>query len=146
MLPKLLLICRLIAVPLGPLQVHIAVGQEGDLLARQQSGLLRPARCCRCQSPSGLDTRCERLQGYAHWYDLDLPETIAVRKKLLPGDGAVSQIVMSAMDNWDGKITQHGAPALVIIEGLTMYLSEADIKRIFTMRSKRFARVRVLVR
>ena len=53
---------------------------------------------------------------------------------------------MSAMDNWGGKITQHGAPALVIIEGLTMYLSEAEIKHIFTMRSKRFARVRVLVR
>lgn len=114
-------------MPLGPIHVHIAVGQEGDLLARQQSGLLRPARCCRCQSPYGLDTRCERLQGYAHWYDLDLPETIAVRKKLLPEDGAVSQIAMSAMDNWGGKITQHGAPALVIIEGLTMYLSEAEI-------------------
>ena len=69
-----------------------------------------------------------------------------MRKKLLPEDGAVSQIAMSAMDNWGGKITQHGALALVIIEGLTMYLSEADIKCIFTMRSKRFARVRVLVR
>ena len=93
----------------------------------------------------GLDTRCERLQGYAYWYDLDLPETIAVRKKLLPEGGAVSQIAMSAMDDWGGKITQHDAPALVIIEGLTMYLSEADIKRIFAVISKRFARVRVLV-
>ena len=25
----------------------------------------------------GLDTRCYRMQGYAHWYNLDLPETIA---------------------------------------------------------------------
>mgnify|MGYP000447040372 CR=1 FL=1 len=28
----------------------------------------------------GLDTRCHRMQGYQHWYNLDLPETIAVRR------------------------------------------------------------------
>ena len=28
----------------------------------------------------GLDTRCYRMAGYAHWYNLDLPETMAVRK------------------------------------------------------------------
>lgn len=47
----------------------------------------------------GLDTRCYRMSGYAHWYDLDLPETMAVREKLLPAGGAVSQIAMSAMDD-----------------------------------------------
>ena len=26
----------------------------------------------------GLDTRCYRMEGYAHWYNLDLPETMAV--------------------------------------------------------------------
>ena len=35
----------------------------------------------------GLDTRCYRMQGYQHWYNLDLPETIAVREKLLPENG-----------------------------------------------------------
>ena len=30
----------------------------------------------------GLDTRCDRVSGYSHWYNLDLPETIAVREKL----------------------------------------------------------------
>ena len=32
----------------------------------------------------GLDTRCYRMSDYSHWYNLDLPETIAVREKLLP--------------------------------------------------------------
>ena len=32
----------------------------------------------------GLDTRCYRMEGYAHWYNLDLPETMAVRARLLP--------------------------------------------------------------
>lgn len=78
----------------------------------------------------GLDTRCYRMEGYAHWYNLDLPETIAVREKLLPETGNISQIAMSAMDDWGGEIAEQGTPVLVIIEGLTMYLSEADVQRI----------------
>ena len=51
----------------------------------------------------GLDTRCYRMKGYAHWYNLDLPETMAVRAKLLPESGTISQIAMSAMEDWGGK-------------------------------------------
>ena len=93
----------------------------------------------------GLDTRCYRMQGYAHWYNLDLPETIAVREKLLPEEGTVSQIALSAMEDWGSRITGHDAPALVIIEGLTMYLTEADVKQIFAVISKRFEKATVFV-
>ena len=86
----------------------------------------------------GLDTRCYRMSGYAHWYNLDLPETIAVRQKLLPEHGEISQIAMSAMEDWGDLIAEQGAPALVIIEGLTMYLSEADVKKIFAVIAARF--------
>ena len=53
----------------------------------------------------GLDTRCYRMSGYAHWYNLDLPETMAVREKLLPESGTISQIAMSAMEDWGGEIS-----------------------------------------
>ena len=93
----------------------------------------------------GLDTRCYRMSGYSHWYNLDLPETIAVREKLIPESGAVSQIAMSAMEDWGGEIAEHGTSVLVIIEGLTMYLTEDDVKRIFTVISKRFEKATVFV-
>ena len=93
----------------------------------------------------GLDTRCYRMSGYAHWYNLDLPETMAVREKLLPESGAISQITMSAMDDWGGEIKEQNAPVLVLIEGLTMYLSERDVQRIFTVISNRFSQVTVFV-
>ena len=93
----------------------------------------------------GLDTRCYRMEGYAHWYNLDLPETIAVREKLLPETGNISQIAMSAMDDWGGEIAEQGTPVLVIIEGLTMYLSEADVQRIFEVIAGRFGSVTVFV-
>lgn len=93
----------------------------------------------------GLDTRCYRMQGYAHWYNLDLPETIAVRQRLLPEEGVITQLAFSAMDDWGGEIAQTDAPVLIVMEGLTMYLSEADVQRIFAVIAHRFARATVFV-
>lgn len=96
----------------------------------------------------GLDTRCYRMSGYAHWYNLDLPETMAVREKLLPESGTISQIAMSAMDDWGGEISElseQNVPVLIVVEGLTMYLSERNIQRIFTVISSRFSNATVFV-
>lgn len=93
----------------------------------------------------GLDTRCYRMAGYAHWYNLDLPETMAVRAKLLPEQGNISQIAMSAMDDWSSRIEAQQAPVLVIIEGLTMYLRAGDVRRIFDVIAAGFNRATVFV-
>ena len=93
----------------------------------------------------GLDTRCYRMQGYSHWYNLDLPETIGVRARLLPESGTISQIAQSAMEDWGGSIAETDAPALVIIEGLTMYLTQEDVQQIFAVIHKRFAKATVFV-
>ena len=75
----------------------------------------------------GLDTRCYRMSGYAHWYNLDLPETRAVREKLLPESGTISQIAMSAMEDWGSEISEQNVQVLILIEGLTMYLNAKDV-------------------
>ena len=93
----------------------------------------------------GLDTRCYRMSGHARWYNLDLPETMAVREKLLPESGAISQIAMSSMDDWGSEISELNAPVLIIIEGLTMYLNAKDVQQIFTVISNRFSKVTVFV-
>ena len=86
-----------------------------------------------------------RVEGFAHWYNLDLPETITVREKLLTENGNISQIAMSAMENWGGEIKETAAPALVIIEGLTMYLTQEEVKQIFEVVARRFDRATVFV-
>ena len=95
----------------------------------------------------GMDTRCYRNEGhYKHWYNLDLPETMEVRQRFLKEDGVISQIAASAMDAvWATKIEQTDEPVLIIIEGLTMYLSEKDVKTIFRIISERFPQATVLV-
>lgn len=95
----------------------------------------------------GLDTRCCRMEGkFSRWYNLDLPETMAVRERFLPENGAIAQIAKSAMDqSWAAEIKQTKEPVLVIIEGLTMYLGEADVKQIFSAIENRFVHATVFV-
>ena len=93
----------------------------------------------------GLDTRCYRMTGYAHWYNLDLPETMAVREKLLPESGTISQIAMSAMEDWGSKLSEQNVPVLIVIEGLTMYLNAKDVQQIFAVISNRFSKATVFV-
>ena len=93
----------------------------------------------------GLDTRCYRMSGYAHWYNLDLPETMAVREKLLPESGTISQIAMSAMDDWGSKISEQNVPVLILIEGLTMYLNAKDVQQIFAVISSHFSQATIFV-
>ena len=93
----------------------------------------------------GLDTRCYRVEGYGRWYNLDLPETMAVREKLLPESGTISQIAMSAMEDWGSEIKEQNVPVLIVIEGLTMYLNEKDVRQIFAAISSRFSKATVFV-
>lgn len=89
----------------------------------------------------GLDTRCYRLTGrYKMWYDLDLPETMAVRREFLKETEKIVQIAGSAMDpGWTERIPETAGPVLVIIEGLTMYLKESDIRKIFQILDRKFS-------
>lgn len=95
----------------------------------------------------GMDTRCYRMKGkYQRWYNVDLPETMAVREKFLTENGPVYQIAKSAMDeSYAEDIPYHGENVLVIIEGLSMYLTENDIKQIFDIIRKKFKQSTVMI-
>ncbi|WP_373129704.1 class I SAM-dependent methyltransferase [Dorea formicigenerans] len=95
----------------------------------------------------GLDTRCYRMKGkYLRWYNVDLPETMKIRRQFLPETGPIYQIAKSAMDDsYVDDIDYHGENVLVIIEGLTMYLCEKDIRKMFFIIEKSFQEVTVMV-
>ncbi len=95
----------------------------------------------------GLDTRCYRMAGkYARWYNVDLPETMEIRSRFLKEDGPVYQIAKSATDEtFTDSIEYHGEPVLVVIEGLTMYLSGADVQQMFHIIDKKVEKATVLV-
>jgi O-methyltransferase involved in polyketide biosynthesis len=80
----------------------------------------------------GLDTRFERVDnGRVEWYDLDLPEVIALRRKFIGGDGDRYHLLVCSMieDAWlDTLRAFHQRPFLFLAEGVLMYFEEAQIK------------------
>lgn len=73
------------------------------------------------------------------WYNVDLPETMEIRSRFLEEKGPVYQITKSAMDiTYTDSITYNGENVLVIVESLSMYLCEDDIKQIFSIIEKSF--------
>ena len=78
----------------------------------------------------GLDTRFYRMDnGNITWYNLDLPETIAVRDSVYQESGRVSTIGCSCLDSgWAAKVEKRGK-MLFIIEGLSMYLNADQVGR-----------------
>ena len=95
----------------------------------------------------GLDTRFYRVDnGAIRWYDLDLPETIAVRRRFLPETDRVAMIACSAMDPaWAEQITADKENVLVVIEGLSMYLTQKDVGQILGIIAARFPQVRIIL-
>jgi O-methyltransferase involved in polyketide biosynthesis len=72
----------------------------------------------------GLDTRFQRLAPpeTVHWYDVDYPEVIELREKLYDNAPNQTNIGSSVTDpGWLGQVPSD-RPALIVAEGLTMYL------------------------
>lgn len=99
------------------------------------------------QLGAGIDARYERLQRPAitHWYDLDLPESIDLRRKVLDESERNSYIASSMFDyGWVDTVKSHGKPVLIIIEGVLMYFEPEQVKAFFLELCKRFEQVTVL--
>lgn len=68
-----------------------------------------------------------------------------MREKFLPESGAISQIAMSAMEDWGSEISEQNVLVLIVIEGLTMYLNAKDVQQIFAVISSRFSQAAIFV-
>ena len=107
----------------------------------------RNPECTVVNIACGLDTRCYRMKGkYQRWYNIDLPETMDIRSRFLEENGPIYQIAKSATDpSYTLDIEYHGEPVLVVIEGLTMYLTEQDVRKMFEIIDQTFTQAKVLV-
>ncbi len=97
---------------------------------------------------AGLDTRFFRLDdGAVRWYDLDLPEVIALRKRFLDENGRLRFLSSSVLDDaWTREITREASDAVLIIaEGLLMYFSESDVREILRLLTAAFQGAEMLL-
>lgn len=90
-----------------------------EYLATQPSATVLHLAC-------GMDTRVYRVDPSpdAHWYDVDFPDVIELRRRLLPDRPGYHTIGTSVTDaDWLEQVPSD-QPGLVVAEGLTMYLTE----------------------
>src|SRR5512136_2726829 len=98
-----------------------------DFLARHPDAVVVHIGC-------GLDTRFERVaerNGRVEWYDLDLPDVIELRRRLVGGEGARHHfLACSVLDSaWLEAVSTHPQrPFLFLAEGVFMYFEEAQVK------------------
>ena len=82
------------------------------------------------QIGAGLDARYERLgrPPITAWYDLDLPEVIALRRELLPETGNIYLGDSLFATDWMARAAAHGKPVLLLCEGVLMYFEENEVR------------------
>lgn len=93
----------------------------------------------------GLDTRYHRVKhGKIRWYNLDFPEVIQIRKKVLFEGKNVKYISKSALDiSWvdDVEKNEH---VLIILEGILMYFTQEEVIQLFCMLKNNFTNCEIL--
>lgn len=82
---------------------------------------------------AGLDTTFQRIDnGKIFWYDLDLADTIELRKKLIPEGERNKVISKSVFDrSWFNDIKVRNSKVFFMAAGVLAYFKEEDIKQLF---------------
>jgi len=89
---------------------------------------------------TGLNTRFERTDnGTAHWVDLDLPDTIELRRRFFEDTGRRKMVAASLTgEDWMAAVEQRPAPYFFVSDGVLTYLDEAAVTGTLTRIAGRF--------
>jgi O-methyltransferase involved in polyketide biosynthesis len=78
---------------------------------------------------TGLNTRFERVDnGQVHWFDLDLPDTIELRRAFFADTGRRQMVAASVLDqDWLPAVAQSRGPYFFVADGVLAYLPEEQV-------------------
>lgn len=79
---------------------------------------------------AGLSTRFERLDnGSVHWFDLDLPDVIELRRKFFKESERRATLAASILDSgWMDAVRRSPGPYCFVAEGVFIYFTEQQVK------------------
>jgi O-methyltransferase involved in polyketide biosynthesis len=89
---------------------------------------------------TGLNTRFERTDnGQVHWFDLDLPDTIALRREFFADTSRRQMVAASVLDEeWLPVVAHSQGPYCFVTDGVLAYLPEDQVTRLLTRIAERF--------
>ncbi|MGV8848345.1 MAG: class I SAM-dependent methyltransferase [Propionibacteriaceae bacterium] len=105
-----------------------------DFLVRHPSATVVHLGC-------GLDARYQRVDdGQVAWFDLDLPDVIAVRRQLLPESDRDRYLAASVTERgWmDEVVCGPGSTVMFVAEAVLPYLEHAEVKELVLRIQRRF--------
>lgn len=93
----------------------------------------------------GMDSRCRRVGTQGHlWFDIDFAEVIEQRRRYYKQTQNYRMLAANVMDeNALDEIT--GDSAIVVMEGVSMYIPEPELKKFMERLCEKFDKVRVLM-
>jgi O-methyltransferase involved in polyketide biosynthesis len=96
---------------------------------------------------AGLDTRHDRLGlDEIDWYELDVPESIELRRRFFTESERYRFIPKSMFDeSWMNEVEDARKAVLFIAEGLFMYFTEEELKPLFKQLVDRFPGAEMLL-
>lgn len=94
----------------------------------------------------GLDCRISRLGSSHHpWYDIDFPDVIMERMKYFHQTIDYSMLEADATDNRWLDILPHDKDAIIIMEGISMYIDNDKFKSLIKRLAEHFEKLHLLV-
>jgi O-methyltransferase involved in polyketide biosynthesis len=94
-----------------------------DFLSRHPQGTV-------VEIGAGLNTRFERIDnGTVHWFDLDLPDTIELRRKFFADTARRTTLTASVLDpGWITTVRQSPGPYCFVAEAVFIYLTGQQVR------------------
>lgn len=94
----------------------------------------------------GMDSRCMRVgTENLPWFDVDFPEVIAERKRYFRETDSYHMIGSDIREaGWLAGIPAD-KPAVIVMEGVSMYLKPEELKSVLKLWKDRFGEVRILM-
>lgn len=94
----------------------------------------------------GMDSRITRVGNRKHqWFDVDFPEVIAERKRYFSETESYCMIPSDIRDMaWLSRIPE-GSNAIILMEGISMYLEVEELKAVLKQWKEYFGETRILM-
>ena len=94
---------------------------------------------------AGLNTRFERLDnGSVHWFDLDLPDTVELRRKFFTDSARRVTLAASVLDpGWMAAVRESPGPYCFVAEAVFVYLTEPEVKATLAQIAANFPRLSI---
>ena len=89
---------------------------------------------------AGLNTRFDRLDnGTVRWFDLDLPDTIALRRRFFDDRPRCTMLEGSVLDtDWFDTVAAAPGPYLFVSEAVFVYLAGGEVRVVLSQLAQRF--------